>query len=69
MLLLLIDMNLTNLQNTYYILTVHFQMLSIVRHRKYDFRRWLKEVELMLDKDPGTPPLHRLRITYLYEAW
>ena len=32
------------------------------------FRRWKKVVNIMLEKEPGNPKIHRLQVIHLYEA-
>jgi len=34
----------------------------------YAYTRWTKVVNVMLQKDPGNPRIHRLRVIHLYEA-
>ena len=34
----------------------------------YSFERWKKVINIMLQKDPGNPRIHRLRIIHIYEA-
>jgi hypothetical protein len=36
-------------------------------HFGYSLRRWQKIVNSLLEKDPGTPRIHRLRVIHLYE--
>ena len=46
--------------------TVSFLNYAI-KHR-YSYHRWTKVVNVMLQKDPGNPRIHRLRVIHLYEA-
>ena len=50
------------------LLKLHHNMLQIAVLRRRPYNRWLKEVEVMLEKDEGDPKIHRLRIICLYEA-
>ena len=34
----------------------------------YNYHRWTKVVNVMIQKDPGNPKIHRLRVIHLYEA-
>ena len=34
----------------------------------YTYHRWTKVVNIMLQKDPGNPRIHRLRVIHIYEA-
>ena len=37
-----------------------------VRHR-HSYQRWKQIVNVMIEKDPGNPKIHRLRVIHLYE--
>jgi exonuclease III len=50
------------------IMHVHHTMLRLAVLRACPFERWCADLEVMLEKDPGKPYLHRLRIICLYEA-
>jgi hypothetical protein len=45
----------------------HIMLLPAVLHAR-PFERWCADLEVMLEKDPGQPFLHLLRIICLYEA-
>jgi hypothetical protein len=46
----------------------HHTMLRLAVLRARPFERWCADLEVMLEKDPGQPYIHRLRIICLYEA-
>ena len=50
------------------IMHAHHTMLRLAVLRARPFERWCADLEVMLEKDPGQPFLHRLRIICLYEA-
>ncbi len=43
-------------------------LLNYAIRFQHTFRRWTKVVNVLLQKDPGNPRIHRLRIIHLYEA-
>lgn len=44
------------------------QLLNYALRHGYSFHRWSKIVNVMLQKDPGNPRIHRWRIIHIYEA-
>jgi hypothetical protein len=50
------------------IMLAHHTMLRLAELRARPFERWCADLEVMLEKNPGQPFLHRLRIICLYEA-
>jgi hypothetical protein len=50
------------------LLELHHKMLKIAQYRQRPYKRWKKETEVMLEKDPGNPKIDRLCIICLYEA-
>ena len=48
--------------------SMHHAMLHYALTNGHSFRRWKKVVNIMLEKDPGNPKIHRLRVIHLYEA-
>jgi hypothetical protein len=46
----------------------HHTMLRLAVLRARPFERWCADLEVMLEKNPDQPYLHRLRIICLYEA-
>ena len=49
------------------IIQLHFTMLQIAVKHKHVYDRWLTVVTQMIEKDPGSPKGHRLRVIHLYE--
>jgi hypothetical protein len=47
---------------------LHHQMLDYTLRHGHSFQRWKKVVNVMLEKDPGNPKIHRLRVIHLYKA-
>ncbi len=45
----------------------HGVVAYAVKHG-YAFRRWRQVVNAMIEKEPGNPQLHRLRVIHLYES-
>jgi hypothetical protein len=56
------------LQNQKVLLQCTTELLNYALKHGYSFQRWSKVVNVMLQKDPGNPRIHRLRIIHLYEA-
>ena len=48
--------------------SIHSRMINLALKNGRSFRRWKKVVNIMLEKDPGNPKIHRLRVIHLYEA-
>ena len=49
------------------IIVAHVLLLNYALKFGYVYERWLTIVNAMLEKDPGSPLLHRLRVIHLYE--
>ena len=45
----------------------HLTLLNYALHFGYTYERWHSIVNGMLEKDPGRPKIHRLRVIHLYE--
>ena len=45
----------------------HLTLLNYALHFGYTYERWQSIVNGMLEKDPGRPRIHRLRVIHLYE--
>lgn len=58
----------TNDTPTSDLLRVNHKLITIALHRENPYHRWRQQLEIMIEKDPGTPKLERLRIIVLYEA-
>ena len=52
----------------YELILVHFRMLSIASKNKHVYDRWKYIVTCMIEKHPGCPNIHRLRVIHLYEC-
>jgi hypothetical protein len=50
------------------ILQAHYQLLRYATSHGVSLRRWRKVVTSMIEKEPGNPRIHRLRVIHLYEA-
>ena len=50
------------------ILEVHMQLMLIPFEYTYAPKRWLSTVQVMLEKNPGNPWSHRLRIIELFDS-
>jgi hypothetical protein len=50
------------------IMDVHYQMTASCAKLGISLTRWQDIVTAMLEKDTGSPKLHRLRVTHLLEA-
>jgi len=49
------------------ILQGHVTLLNYALKFGYSFERWQHVVNALLEKDPGSPKIHRLRVIHLYE--
>lgn len=49
------------------ILKGHLLLLNYALQFGYSYDRWQTIVNALLEKDPGTPKIHRLRVIHLYE--
>eukprot|EP00957_Ditylum_brightwellii_P047201 3584880-Ditylum_brightwellii.AAC.1 len=47
---------------------MHCRMMTLPFCYGFTPTRWLKSVDVMLEKDPGSPKLHQLRIIVIVEA-
>ena len=45
----------------------HLVLLNYALHFGHSYARWQSVVNAMLEKDPGNPRIHRLRVIHLYE--
>ena len=45
----------------------HKACISYALRHGYSFERWRQVVNAMIEKDPGNPRIHRLRVIHLYE--
>ena len=50
------------------LVTLHHSMINFALSQGKSFHRWQKVVNVMLEKEPGNPKIHRLRVIHLYEA-
>jgi exonuclease III len=50
------------------ILHLHHSMLQYSTTHGHSFDRWKTIVNVMIEKDPGNPKIHRLRVIHLYEC-
>jgi hypothetical protein len=50
------------------LVSIHHSVMDYALTTGYSFNRWKKVVNIMLEKDPGNPQIHRLRVIHLYEA-
>eukprot|EP00957_Ditylum_brightwellii_P014756 1112647-Ditylum_brightwellii.AAC.1 len=50
------------------VLVMHCIMITLPFQHGFTPQQWLKPVDVMLEKDPGSPRLHRLRIIVMLEA-
>jgi hypothetical protein len=49
-------------------LNAHYNLLRYATKHGVSLRRWRKVVNSMIEKEPGDPRIHRLRVIHLYEA-
>lgn len=50
------------------LVAMHHAVTEYALDTGYSYRRWQKVVNVMLEKEPGNPKIHRLRVIHLYEA-
>ena len=50
------------------IIILHHLMLQIAIRNRHVYQRWLDIITQMLEKDPGSPKIFRLRVIHLYEC-
>ena len=50
------------------LLRVTVSLMNYALKFGYTYERWTKIVNVMLQKDPGNPRIHRLRVIHIYEA-
>ena len=50
------------------IINLHHLMLQIAIKNRHVYQRWLDIITQMLEKDPGSPKIFRLRVIHLYEC-
>ena len=50
------------------IILLHHLMLQISIKNRHVYQRWLDVITQMIEKDPGNPLIHRLRVIQLYEC-
>jgi hypothetical protein len=43
-------------------------MINLALKSGSSFQRWKKVINIMLEKEPGNPNIHRLPVIHLYEA-
>jgi exonuclease III len=48
--------------------SMHHSILKYATRHGYCFNRWHTVVNAMIEKEPGDPRIHRLRVIHLYEA-
>ena len=48
--------------------SMHHSILEYSLQNGHAFQRWKKVVNVMIEKEPGNPKIHRLRVIHLYEA-
>ena len=56
--------------NTYRakLMAMHHSVINLALKNGKSYTRWQKVVNVMIEKDPGNPKIHRLRVIHLYEA-
>jgi hypothetical protein len=47
---------------------LHYSPIQYATQHGYCFNRWRNVVNTMIEKEPGNPMLHRLRVIHLYES-
>ena len=51
-----------------FVLKTHLALINFALKEGYSYDRWKVIVSCMLEKDPGEPKIHRLRVIHIYEA-
>ena len=46
----------------------HVSLINYALRMGISYDRWKTVVNIMLEKDPGDPKIHRLRVIHIYEA-
>ena len=47
---------------------MHHAVTDYALRNGYSYQRWKKVVNVMIEKEPGNPKIHRLRVIHIYEA-
>ena len=50
------------------LVNMHHAVTDYALQNGYSYQRWKKVVNVMLEKEPGNPKIHRLRVIHIYEA-
>ena len=50
------------------LLNIHLGIINYCLKFGYSLERWRVSITMMIEKDPGDPKLHRLRVIHIYET-
>ena len=50
------------------LLTIHLGIINYCLKFGYSLERWRVSITMMIEKEPGNPKLHRLRVIHIYET-